>query len=131
MVSSGMNGTEYNKTIGFFNNFQGSDVYHCLFGQGILLLQRNDEQGEAKEFKVVTLNAGRQVLVPVGWGCVLVNISKNFLVVLKNGNVPEKYLDPQPLLDKQGLVYYIVEKKGEIGFEQNPNYRVHPQITTE
>lgn len=130
VVSSGLNGTEYNKTVGFFSSFPGVTIYQCLFGQGVLLLQRNDE-GEAKEFKVVTLSSGRQVGVPAGWASVLVNVGKNFLVVLRNGNLDEKYLDEKPILDKQGLAYYVVEKKGEIAFEQNRNYRVHPQITTE
>lgn len=131
VVSAGLNGTEYNKTVGFFSSFLGVTTYQCLFGQGILLLQRNDEVGEAKEFKVVTLSFGRQVGVPAGWGSVLVNVGKSFLVVLRSGNVDGKYLDEKPVLEKQGLAYYVVEKKGEIAFEQNRNYRVHPQITTE
>lgn len=131
VVSAGLNGTEFNKTTGFFSNFSSLTSYTCLFGQGILLLQRNDEQGEAKEFKVVTLSAGRQVGVPVGWGSTLVNIGKNFLVVLKSGVTDEKRLDSKPVIEKRGLSYYVIEKKGEISFEQNPNYRVHPQITTE
>lgn len=131
VVTAGLNGTEYNKTVGFFSTFPGATIYQCLFGQGILLLQRNDAEGEAKEFKVVTLSSARQVGVPAGWGSALVNVGKSFLVVLKSGNLDEKYLDEKPIIEKQGLAYYVVEKKGEIAFEQNRNYRVRPQITTE
>lgn len=131
VVTPGLNGVEFNKTRGILSTYEGVTLYQCLYGQGILILQRNDEEGEAKEFKVVTLNAGRQVGVPALWVSSLVNVGKNFLVVLKNGSTDEETIDPKPILEKKGLSYYVVEKKGEIAFEKNPNYSVHPQITTE
>lgn len=131
VVSPGRNGNEFNKTIGFFSTFPGMQTYQCLYGQGILLMQRNDFSGEAKEFKIVSLNPGRQVLVPAGFGMCLVNTGQSFLVVLRHSFLDEKYMEIKPILEKQGLAYYVVEKKGEISFEQNPNYSLHPQITTE
>lgn len=131
VVSPGRNGSEFNKTVGYFNNFPGMQTYQCLYGQGIFVMQRNDEEGEAKEFKIFTLNPGRQVLVPAGWGMCIVNTGNNLLVVLRNSFLDDKYKDEKPVLEKQGFAYYIVEKKGEISFKQNPNYSVHPQITTE
>lgn len=131
VITFGQNGTEYNKTEGYFSNFEGISIYQCLYGQGILIMQRNDDAGEAKEFKVVTLNPGRQVGVPAGWAMCLVNIGKTFLVVVGNLNINSKDIDTKPIMEKQGLAYFVVEKKGEIGFEQNPKYLVHPQITTE
>lgn len=131
VVSPGQNGVEYNKTEGFFSNYEGVQTYQCLYGQGLMLMQRNDERGEAKEFKVVTLNLGRQVVVPASWAMCLVNIGKSFLVVLGNLDIESKDLDSKPIIQKQGLAYFVIEKKGEISFEQNPNYSVHPQIATE
>lgn len=131
IVSPGQNGEEYNKTEGFLSNFNGVLIFVCLYGQGILLMQRNEENGEAKEFKLVTLNPGRQVLVPAGWAMCLINIGKNLLVVLGNIDINSKYLDSKPIVDKGGLAYFVVEKKGEVSIEQNPNYSIHPQITTE
>jgi len=131
VIAAGRNGSEFNKTSGYFSSFPGMQSYQCLYGQGILVMQRNDELGEAKEFKVVTLNPGRQVAVPAGWGMGLVNTGSSFLVVLRNSFLDESHKDVKPLLEKQGFAYYVVEKKGEIAFEINPNYRVHPQIATE
>lgn len=131
VVSSGTNGSEYNKTIGYFNDYPGMQTYQCLYGQGVIAMQRNDEGDEAKEFKVVSLNPGKQVLVPAGWGMCVVNIGLSLLVVLRNSFLDEKHIDSKPIIKKQGLAYFIVEKKGEIGFEENPNYSLHPQITTE
>lgn len=122
---------EFNKTIGFVSTPGGLTVYQCLFGQGILILQRNDEENEAKEFKIVTLSSGRQVGVPALWASSLINVGKGFLVVLKSGAYEENSSNTKTIIEKQGLAYYIIEKKGEISFEQNPNYSVHPQIATE
>lgn len=130
-VSSGKNGLEFNKTIGFFSTFLGMQTYQCLYGQGIIVMQRNDQMGEAKEFKIVTLNPGRQVFLPAGWGMCLVNTGSSFLVVIEATNFDDKFKDEKPILEKMGFAYYIVEKKGEINFQENPNYSVHPQITTE
>lgn len=131
IVTPGLNGPEFNKTEGFFSNYQGVQTYQCLYGQGVLLMQRNDESGEAKEFKVVTLNAGRQISVPASWATCFVNVGKAFLVILGNIDISSKDIETKPIIEKRGLAYYVVEKKGEVGFEQNPNYKLHPQITTE
>ncbi|MBI2017755.1 hypothetical protein HYS92_01760 [Candidatus Daviesbacteria bacterium] len=131
VLASGQNGVEYNKTEGFVSSYNEVGTFQCLYGQGAILMQRNDEEGEAKEFKVLTLNPGRQFLVPAGWAMCLVNIGKNLLVVLANLDINSKYLDSKPIIEKRGLAYFVVEKKGEIAFEQNLNYTVHPQITTE
>lgn len=131
VLTPGLNGVEFNKTIGFIGNYPGITIYHCLWGQGLLILQRNDEEGEAKEFKVMSLSPGKQAGVPAGWASVLVNVGKNFLVVLESGSAEEKQDNIEPLIEKRGLAYYVVEKKGEISFEQNSAYKVHPQITTE
>lgn len=131
LVVPGRNGSEFNKTVGYFSTFPSMQIYQCLYGQGILVMQRNDEMGEAKEFKVVSLNPGRQVLVPSGWGMCLVNTGNSYLVVLRNSSLDEEYRDSKPILKKQGFAYFMVEKKGEISFEENPNYRIYPQITTE
>lgn len=131
VVNQGMNGTEFNKTEGYFSSYPGVQVYQCLYGQGVLVMQRNDEGGEAKEFKIVTLSTGRQIGVPADFAICLVNVGKTFLVVVGNVDIKSKYIDSKAILEKKGLAYYIVEKKGEVGFEQNPNYKLHPQITTE
>lgn len=130
IVTSGNNGREFNKTYGYFHKAQTVEVFHCLYGQGLLVMQRNDEAGEAKEFKVASLNQGRQVSVPAGFGHTLINLGKTFLVVLDNAPSPQ-VPDYNPVKAKKGFAYYVVEKKGEIAFEPNPNYLVHPQITSE
>lgn len=131
VIVPGLNGIEFNKTAAQVTASLAVTPRTCLYGQGILALQRNDEEGEVKEFKIVTLSSARQVGVPAGWISSLINVGKGFLVVLQSGAGEASSLNDQPTQEKRGLGYYVVEKKGEIAFEQNPNYKVHPQITTE
>ena len=131
ILKSGLNESEYNKTEGYFSSFPGAQIYQCVYGQGILAMQRNDEFGEAKEFRIATINSGKQVGVPAGWAISLINVGKTFLVVVGNLDIKSKDINSKPILEKHGLAYFIVEKKGEVGFEQNPNYKIHPQITSE
>lgn len=131
VVNPGKNGVEFNKSEVYFRGDSSIGIYQCLYGQGILLMQRNDEIGEAKEFKVVTLLSGRQIVIPVGFNHCLVNIGKGYLVVLDNSPYNPKAEKINSLEEKKGFAYYIVEKKGEVAFEENPNYLVHPQISSE
>lgn len=131
VVTPGHNGTEFNKTEGYLSTFPAVQTYISLYGSGILLMQRNDEIGEAKEFKLVTLNPLKQISVPAGWSVCMVNTGSTYLVALRNSALDKKYINNKPIIEKGGLAYFVVEKKGEITFERNPNYRVHPQITTE
>ena len=131
ILNAGKNGQEFNKTEGYFRRDNGVGIFHYLFGQGILLMQRNDQLGEAKEFKVVTLQPGKQVVIPAGFAFAIVNIGKSFLVGLDNSLVNSKDKDFESIKERKGFAYYIVEKKGEIAFETNPSYQVHPQIATE
>lgn len=131
VLTPGRNGVEFNKTAGYFSNFPVMQIFQCLYGSGILLMQRNDEVGEVKEFRVVVLNQGKQALVPVGWGMCLVNTGSNFLVVLRGSFLDEKFIDTKPIIEKGGLAYFVIEKKGEIVFEKNENYKLHPQIAME
>ncbi len=131
IVSPGLNGNEFNKTLGDFYLYQAMQVFTVAFGQGVLLMQRNDESGEAKEFKFVNLYPGRSIAVPSGWAVCLVNTGKNYLMVVRNSILSDKYLDSKPITEKQGLAYYVIDKKGDISLTKNPNYRVSPQITTE
>ena len=131
ILNSGKNGIEYNKTHGHFHTYLGTEIYNCLYGQGILIMQRNDEEGEAKEFKIVSLTSGRQIEVPSGYGHCIVNVGKGYLVTLDNAPGDGKSHDYESVKIKQGFAYFVIERKGEIAFEPNPNYKLHPQISTE
>lgn len=130
ILTPGKNGEEFNKTYGHFHKFQGVEIYHVVYGQGVVILQRNDEVGEAKEFKVVGVRSGSVVEIPVGFGHCLVNVGRTYLVTIDNSPQGTRVHDFEYVKQKRGFAYYVVDKKGEIGFEANPNYKLHPQIGT-
>src|SRR3989339_635377 len=84
VLPAGQKGAEYNKTLGYFSNFPGMQTYISLYGSGLFLMQRNDETGEVKEFKVVFLSPLKQISVPAGWAMCLVNTGSTYLVVLRS-----------------------------------------------
>ena len=129
IVSPGKNGEEFNKTYGHFNFYPEVEIYHVAFGQGVLVLQRNDEAGEAKEVRVTPLRPGTVAEVPSGYGQTIVNIGKAYLVVTDGFTKIRSHHDIEPVRQKHGFAYYLVDKKGEVGFEPNSNYRLHPQIS--
>src|SRR3989344_1196164 len=130
ILSPGKNGNEFNKTYGHFHNYQGVEIYRVVYGQGILVMQRNDEIGEAKEVSVSNLRSGMTVEVPAGYGHALVNIGKTYLVVIDDAPNTPRANNFELVKEKHGFAYYIVDKKGEVGFEPNSNYHLHPQIAT-
>lgn len=130
VITPGTNGAEFNKTYGYFHQYPEVEIYHVVYGQGVLIMQRNDDMGEAKEIKIIGLRPGSTVEIPAGYGQAIANVGKNYLVVIDNSPVVLAKSDIEKITIKHGLAYYIVDKKGEIGFEPNPNYKLHPQIST-
>ena len=130
VVAPGKNGAEYNKTFGYYHSYPGVITHRCVYGQGVMLMQKCDTEGEVKEVKVAGIRPGSTIEVPSGWGHTLINTGKNLLIVVDNAPSQAKYIDTESLLGKKGLAYYIIDKKGNIAFDENPNYPYHPQIST-
>lgn len=130
IVNAGKNGSEFNKTLGFVNKFPGVVSYRCIYGHGVIVVQKSDEAGEAKEVKVLSLRPGIGVEIPYGYGHFIANIGKSFLVVVDNAPLDQKYRETEPIIKKRGFVYFIIDKKGDVGFEKNPQYSFHPLIST-
>lgn len=131
IITPGRNGNEFNKTIGGYHSYPGVHTYHVVFGTGLIVMQRNDEAGEPKEVRVSSIRGGMNVEIPAGYGHCLVNVGKNYLVVIEGSAAATANMDTGPVLKRHGLAYYLVDKKGDVAFEANLNYHLHPQISTE
>lgn len=130
VINPGVNGMEFNKTHGFVNKLVGPIIYRCIYGHGVIIIQKNDLDGSAKEVRVLGLRPGVEVEIPAGYAHTIVNTGKNFLITVDNGPKPGINQDLDTLRQRQGLAYYVIDKKGEISFDKNPNYPYHPQIMT-
>lgn len=130
VITPGTNGNEFNKTYGHFHSFPETEIYRIVYGQGVILMQRNSEDGEAKEVKVISLRSGMALEVPAGYGHCLINVGKTYLVAIDNSPDRPASYSTQEIKEKHGFAYYVVDKKGEVGFDLNPYYHLHPQIST-
>lgn len=130
VITPGKNGSEFNKTIGFVHRYNGILIYKCIYGKGVIVIQKNDLTGEAKEVLVKGLRPGIEVEVPAGYMHTIYNTGRTILVMVDNGFKESTYKDSTPVIAKKGLAYYVIDKKGEVAFEKNSNYSFHPQITT-
>lgn len=131
-------GGEYIKTYGHYHLGDTEESYQILFGSGILLLQKpvvdvngNIIPNQVEEFKVVRLNIGDKVLMPKGWGHVIINIGATAFVtaddtdVIFDEAVPPKTTggtDYETIKKMQGFAYYVVDKNGTPALKKNPKY---------
>lgn len=129
VVSPGKNGVEFNKTYGDYSGNLEMLVHQTIYGQGVMVLQRNDENGEPKEIKVAGLKPGITVEVPAGFVYTIYNVGKNYLVLTCTTTTKKNIIQQRYLKLKKGLAYYVIDKKGDVGFEVNTNYKIHPQIS--
>ncbi len=130
IIEPGRNGIEFNKTIGFSHKFNGMLIYRCIYGKGVMVIQKSDEVGEAKEVQVRGLRSGVEMEIPAGYSHTISNTGRTILVMVDNGPKDQKWKDDTQIQTKRGLAYYVIDKKGEIAFEKNPTYSFHPQITS-
>lgn len=131
VVSSGKNGAEYNKTYGLTHTYPGVVTLHCLFGHGVIMTQRYGPEGDVKEVKVHPLRPGATIEIPSSTSYCLVNTGRSLLVTIDNFQNNAKHISTDFLTEHKGMAYYVVERKGEVAFDRNPNYRFHPQLVME
>ena len=132
VLSAGRNGEEYNKTFGLIHTYPGVINLTCLYGQGLLLIQRFNEEGDgAREVKLYSLRPGKNIEIPSGYAHVIINTGKQYLITLDNLLKNNRFINRGPLIGNHGLAYYVIEKKGEISLEKNPNYKYPPEIFME
>lgn len=131
VLNTGKNGDEFNKTFGRVNVFPGVEMFKCIYGQGLLIMQRIDETGEAKEFRIISLRPGVTGEIPSGYGHALINTGKSLLIVVDNAPKDKKNFETESLTSKKGFAYYVVDKQGDIALEKNPNYSFYPEITSQ
>jgi len=130
---------EYIKTYGHYHVGELSEDYFIAYGSGVALLQKlaTDENGkmiadQVAEFKAVVVKTGDKVFMPVGFGHLLANTGKTYLVTIDDSPVDFEDRDPASFpghadyeLVKQmrGFAYYIIENNGEVALKKNPLYK--------
>ena len=132
-------GEEYIKTYGHYHVGDLDETYWILFGEGVALLQKRavDEKGNEladviEEFKAIKVKPGDELYMPSGYGHLVANTGKTYLVTADTSPVDFEEKDPaslpghadyQPVQQMKGFAYYVVEKNGQPVLKKNPLYK--------
>lgn len=134
---TGTVGGEYIKTYGHYHVGNLDETYWVVAGEGIALLQKRvEENGEPisdriEEFKAIRVKPGDSVYMPPGYGHLLVNTGKTWLVTEDNSPLAgvddsasmPGHADYEPVKQMQGFAYYVVEKDGAPALVKNTKYK--------
>lgn len=130
---TGTVGGEYIKTYGHYHIGDLDETYWVIHGEGIVLQQKLVDPldpSRVKEFKAIPVKAGDSVYMPPGYGHLVANIGKQWLVTADNSPVegPDDsasmpgHADYEPVKNMHGFAYYVVEKNGAPILVKNPRY---------
>src|SRR3989338_6210571 len=116
---SGTVGGEYIKTYGHYHIGNLDETYEILQGEGVALLQKLVEENgvpqidRVQEFKAVKVKAGDSIYMPPGYGHLLVNTGKTWLVMSDDSPVEGAkdsasmpgHADYEPVKKMRGFAY--------------------------
>lgn len=128
---------EYIKTYGHYHIGQLDEAYWVLLGDGIVLQQKLVTDGDAMQadrvevFRAIQVKAGDSVYMPPGFGHLMANIGKTYLVMADDSPVDfgggdsvsmPGHADYTMVKQMHGFAYYVVEKDGKPALKKNPLY---------
>ena len=133
---SGTVGGEYIKTYGHYHVGNLDETYIIVQGEGIALLQKMVADPGAsvdriEEFRAIKVKVGDSVYMPPGYGHLVVNTGKEWLVTADDSPVegPDDsssmpgHADYEAVKQMRGFAYYVVEKDGAPLLVPNPLYK--------
>ncbi len=131
---SGTVGGEYIKTYGHYHIGKLDETYWILQGEGIALQQKMTAEGDPaliEEFRAIPVKAGDSVYMPAGYGHLVVNTGKTWLVTADDSPVagPDDsasmpgHADYEMVKKMHGFAYYVIEKNGQPVLIPNKLYK--------
>jgi len=135
VTTPGKYGDEFPKTYGHYHTASNeTEIYKLVSGKGIFLLQKKhtNEKGDIvpnkvdEVFLIKAETPGEEVSVPKDYGHSWSNIREEPLVTFDNWRWKHQPTDYELIKQLKGMVYYLVEKEGEVDLIPNPNYIDHP-----
>jgi glucose-6-phosphate isomerase len=125
---------EYIKTYGHYHVGNLDETYWFLEGEGVVLQQKLADSAQpdvVEEFKAIRVKQGDSVYMPPGYGHLMVNTGKTWLVMADDSPVEGTqdsasmpgHADYKPVQEMQGFAYYVVERDGAPALSRNPRYK--------
>ncbi|GAB4115488.1 MAG: glucose-6-phosphate isomerase [Roseiflexaceae bacterium] len=122
VLHPGMVGAEYYMTKGHFHRvLETGEVYHCLKGQGVLVMETPEGQ-----WAVEPLHPGRVLYVPPRWAHRSVNTSHDTDLVtlfIYPGHAGHDY----GTIEQFGFRKRIIEQDGQMAIIDNPAWRTREE----
>lgn len=140
---TGTVGGEYIKTYGHYHIIDFSETYWILEGEGILLLQKRQIDGNGnsiddkiEDFKALKVKKGDKIVIPSFYGHLVVNTGKTWLVTsddspvnLNDSASMPQHADYEAVKKMRGFAYYVIDDKGTPILTKNKNYSFVPEVS--
>lgn len=140
---TGTVGSEYIKTYGHYHIIDFSETYWILEGEGILLLQKRQVDGNGnsiddkiEDFKALKVKKGDKIVIPSFYGHLVVNTGKTWLVTsddspvnLNDSASMPQHADYEAVKKMRGFAYYVIDDKGTPILTKNKNYSFVPEVS--
>jgi glucose-6-phosphate isomerase len=134
VLETGTVGGEYVKTYGHYHIGDLDETYFFLEGEGIVLQQKLVDHAQpdiVEEFKAIRIKPGDSVYMPPGYGHLMANTGKVWLVMADDSPVegPDDsasmpgHADYEAVKKMQGFAYYVVERDGAPALVRNAKYK--------
>ncbi len=138
VMEVGTVGGEYIKTYGHYHIGQLDETYWFVYGEGVVLQQKLVEENgvpqpdRVEEFKATKVKAGESAYMPPGYGHLILNTGKTYMVMIDDSPVDFGDKDPvampghadyEMVKKMRGFAYYVVEKDGQPALVKNPLYK--------
>jgi len=133
----GVAGREYIKTYGHFHNWDFTERYQIISGEGIALMQKRKvidgvtQDNIIDDFKVIRVQAGDILDIPIGYGHILSNTGDTFLITKddspsdpETAKIKGPHANYEPIKKLKGFAYYVVKTEGGPALITNPLYTV-------
>jgi glucose-6-phosphate isomerase len=121
--------SELMKTAGHYHPGSFGELYEVVNGRGFCLLQRRNVSDDRiiEEVILVEAKAGQKIVIPPGFGHILVNPGPEILVT--SNWVSSKFSSEYQLYKKAGgAAFFLVADKGKLEFIRNPYFTKLPDI---
>jgi len=127
VIPSAIVGNEFVKTLGHYHqhyNIQLSypEVYEVLSGEAVYLMQRED----LKDIIVCRAKEGDKVVIPPNYGHITINASRKDLVMANLVSTAFKS-NYEPIVQREGAAYYLINEQGVEKFVKNIRYHGTPR----
>lgn len=119
-------GKEYPKTYGHFHEPESEETYEVLLGEAAILIQKGMDPVE--ETKLIKLKKGDSFTVPKGYAHSLINLGKGPVVTLDDYDPARFKNNYDPIRERRGFAYYLIEEDGKLKATPNPNYAKVPPL---